>query len=124
MPLDRVNRHCELEVLLKSSHASGGFLFAASCKASLEVAEQSDQDNDWDGNAEHQQQNGTHIFSPLRSLLRKFNFHAIGALSRCLPPIVAAILAQKAPIKSARNVQYIECATAFRAASAASRACA
>jgi hypothetical protein len=40
-------------------------------------------------------------------------------LSRCFPPIVAAKLAQNAPINRARKVQYIECATALRAVSAA-----
>jgi hypothetical protein len=40
-------------------------------------------------------------------------------LSRCFPPIVAAKLAENAPINSARKVQYIECATALRAVSAA-----
>ena len=39
--------------------------------------------------------------------------------SRCLPPMVAAKLAQNAPIKRARKVQYIECATALRAVSEA-----
>src|ERR1700680_3963628 len=48
--------------------------------------------------------------------------HITGTRSRSLPPIVAAKLAQNAPINSARNVQYMECATALRAGWATCRA--
>src|ERR1700730_14399582 len=48
--------------------------------------------------------------------------HMTGTRSRSLPPRVAAKRAQNAPINSARNVQYMECATALRVASAACRA--
>jgi hypothetical protein len=74
MSLDLVNRHCELESLLKSRHASGGLLLAASCRGGLEMAEQSNQDNDWNWNAKHQQQNGTHIFSPLDFASQELHF--------------------------------------------------
>src|SRR5579862_3507398 len=82
----------------------------------LEVTKESDQDDERNGHAQQEKQNGSHR---VVSLFEEIPIQIAGTLSRCLPPIVAPKLAQKAPIRSARNVQYIACAIALRAVSAA-----
>src|SRR6202158_2906916 len=81
------------------------------------MAKEPNQDDERNGDAQEQKQNGTHRLSPSVNQTD----HITGTRSRSLPPIVAARLAQNAPINRARNVQYMECATALRAASAACR---
>src|ERR1700687_5243967 len=79
------------------------------------MAKEPNQDDERNGDAQEQKQNGTHRLSPSVNQTD----HITGTRSRSLPPIVAAKLAQNAPIKRARNVQYIECATTLRTLSAA-----
>src|ERR1700676_3860077 len=83
------------------------------------VTEEPDQDDERDGHAQKQEQDGTHL--PISSN-EVTPVQMTTTRSRSLPPIVAAKLAQKAPTRRARNVQYMECPSALRAPSAACRA--
>jgi hypothetical protein len=90
---------------------------------SFSVTEKSDEDHDGDGNAEKQQNNGTHWISPLGwPAVSTAGDQMITTLSLCRPPKVPAKLAENAPIKRAMKTQRSVCAKSLRAVSAAWRA--